>query len=799
MSRQAAPKIFNSSGEFPEKFPKQTVQVKTGPIYEFEDFRLDASERLLLRRGEPVPLHGKSFDLLLTLVRHRGRLLTKEELFELVWPDQIVEESNLTVHMSAIRRALGERASASRLIQTVSGRGYRFTGEVREVTDDGKEGLTIERESLTRIVVEQETEETTPGGEATGIAPTFAARRVGDGRAGELAVLPATPRRARTALTLAALGAVLLLVSAGGVWLYLSRSADEKRRAAGTPHAPHPQLTMRRFTTSGGLPFRVAVSPDGKSLAYHQRIGDKDSLWLGQIEASSSVLIHQQPGVRYEHLAFAPDGAQLYFTMQDTNRPQTFLVRMPILGGATTEVASNVHGPVTFSPDGQRIAFVRRDGKTRQTSIVMANAADGRNESVLAGRVWPESFSGGLSWSPDGQVIAAVFDSPGGPDEILAVSVADGRASKIGKHNWSGLSNVVWLRDGGGLVAVGRELGAARNHQVWLASYPAGEARRITNDLNYYQPESLSLSADGKLAVLQGITVPSIWVAPEGEARRARLVLQGTQTRQDGLQGLAWTPGGRLLYVASVSDSHTVWEMDVDGGNNRQLTPHHANSVAEQARATADGRHVVFQSDRSGTTEVWRANADGGDLRKLTSGGNNSQPALSPDGRWVIYASRREGQQTLWRVSIDGAEAAQLTDQPSSHPQVSPDGKFVAYIGSSYADTSPGQPYRPMEHGDVRLMVMPFEGGESVRSYPVPQTAVLTRGSINWTPDGRAILYRDFGQGLWRQALDEGGPRPVKGFEELRLYNLAWSFDGRNLAYTTGAVLREIVLIENFR
>src|SRR5215471_21415721 len=117
------------------------MPTQTRLIYEFDDFQLEPGERKLMRRGEVVPLHGKAFEMLLVLIRNRGRLLTKDELFQLVWPDQVVEESNLTVKMSAIRRALGERASSPHYITTVSGHGYRFTGDVRQVVD---ETLTID-------------------------------------------------------------------------------------------------------------------------------------------------------------------------------------------------------------------------------------------------------------------------------------------------------------------------------------------------------------------------------------------------------------------------------------------------------------------------------------------------------------------------------------------------------------------------------------------------------------------------------------------------------------------------------
>src|SRR5262245_48853218 len=103
--------------------------------YEFGPFRLDPSERRLLREGEQVPLSPKVFDLLLVLVRRHGAILEKEELLSAVWPDTIVEENNLSVNISALRKALGEVSNEHTYIETLPRRGYRFIAPVREVSD----------------------------------------------------------------------------------------------------------------------------------------------------------------------------------------------------------------------------------------------------------------------------------------------------------------------------------------------------------------------------------------------------------------------------------------------------------------------------------------------------------------------------------------------------------------------------------------------------------------------------------------------------------------------------------------
>jgi DNA-binding winged helix-turn-helix (wHTH) protein/TolB-like protein len=99
--------------------------------YEFGPFRLDPSERRLLRAGQVMPLTPKVFDTLLLFVENNNLLLTKDEMIGRLWPDSFVEESNLAQNVSMLRRALGEQPNGKPYIETVPKRGYRFTAEVR--------------------------------------------------------------------------------------------------------------------------------------------------------------------------------------------------------------------------------------------------------------------------------------------------------------------------------------------------------------------------------------------------------------------------------------------------------------------------------------------------------------------------------------------------------------------------------------------------------------------------------------------------------------------------------------------
>ena len=101
-------------------------------IYEFDDFRLDAGERALLRRGERIALTPRVLDTLLYLVRHHGKVLEKNELMSEIWPDAVVEENNLNQNISTLRRMFGESRGENRYIVTIPGRGYRFAAQVME-------------------------------------------------------------------------------------------------------------------------------------------------------------------------------------------------------------------------------------------------------------------------------------------------------------------------------------------------------------------------------------------------------------------------------------------------------------------------------------------------------------------------------------------------------------------------------------------------------------------------------------------------------------------------------------------
>jgi TolB-like protein/Flp pilus assembly protein TadD len=109
------------------------MEARAGRVYEFGPFRLEPAERRLLREGTPIVLTAKVLDLLIALVERAGHLVSKEELLSRVWPDSFVEEANLSVNISALRRAIGDvHQDSGKYIETIPRVGYRFVAPVQE-------------------------------------------------------------------------------------------------------------------------------------------------------------------------------------------------------------------------------------------------------------------------------------------------------------------------------------------------------------------------------------------------------------------------------------------------------------------------------------------------------------------------------------------------------------------------------------------------------------------------------------------------------------------------------------------
>src|SRR5262245_65648039 len=104
--------------------------------YLFGDYALDPDRRELTRQAEAVAIGPKVFDLLLHLIQNREHVVSKDDLLQAVWSGRIVSESTLTSHINAVRKAIGDSGEEQRLVRTITRKGFRFVGEIKEASAD---------------------------------------------------------------------------------------------------------------------------------------------------------------------------------------------------------------------------------------------------------------------------------------------------------------------------------------------------------------------------------------------------------------------------------------------------------------------------------------------------------------------------------------------------------------------------------------------------------------------------------------------------------------------------------------
>ena len=110
----------------------QWNRVGVSSLYELGPFRLDPGAGVLTRAGDPTPLGSRGVAVLTALVERRNEYVPKSRIIDAAWPDLVVEEGNLAVQISAIRRVLAQAPGGERWVETLARRGYRFVGPVLE-------------------------------------------------------------------------------------------------------------------------------------------------------------------------------------------------------------------------------------------------------------------------------------------------------------------------------------------------------------------------------------------------------------------------------------------------------------------------------------------------------------------------------------------------------------------------------------------------------------------------------------------------------------------------------------------
>ena len=759
-------------------------------FYSFGDFTVDADQKILLRRGKPLQLTPKVFDMLLILIENSGRIVEKEALMNRLWPDTFVEESNLGFNINQLRKVLGDDARHPQFIETVARRGYRFIAQARSAstlnhpniriihkigeTDDGRPSIAMEH--IEGVTLRQRMNE------SLGTDQLQASRLTTIG-------LPDI-RRSRWPKRLALTGLILISITGLAAGIYkLTRRIDAPATAR------FQRINVTKLTTNGNAIFG-SISPDGKYVAYVKSENGQESLWLRQVGSAGNLEVAPPRKGHYRSIAFSLDGNSIYYgyaTSSANDAGEIF--KVPVLGtGAPPLKVNPEEGPSSLSHDGKRIAFLRHSRATQTDALVVAKP-DNSEEQTLVTRKWPDRFSwnwecplpSAPAWTNDDQnldVPLVKSDASGFYFSIYELHLADRseRTIPLSAKRFEQPNSVRLLSDASTVLLAGRAQGASFE-QIWYLGRD-GSVRPLTNDLSDYC--TVILTADSKsMVTTQTQTLGNIWVAPKGETAHAAQITAGLGRYFD----LNWAPDGKIIFASDASGSADIYETAANGSQLRQLTSGMKRNYAPAV--SRDNRFIVFHSNRSGVFQVWRMDRDGSNPQQLTFGETESHwPQFSADGKFVYYQHVEPGDTTsLWRVPAAGGAPAKVTDSIAVRPAVSPDGKWLAFWQHE------GKPRSPWE-----LMLFSLESGKLIKTFAMGPTVQVNWDSIlRWNGDSQSLTYLDNSGGVdnvWGQPIDGRPAKQLTNFTDNKIFSFDWSREG-TLVLSRGVITSDVVLISD--
>ena len=566
---------------------------------------------------------------------------------------------------------------------------------------------------------------------------------------------------------------IVLAAAAFGVYSFF------RIHASGAPRA-FQSMTLEKLTDTGKSRL-ATISPDGHYVFnVHDDGRGMESLWMRHKTTASNQEIIPSTETHYTGLTFSPDGSYLYFVRIEPQRPDlALLYQVPVLGGTPRLLITDVDSAVSFSPDGKQLVFSRNSSADADSKLIIAHS-DGSNERVLAKLPLPGYKD--PAWSPDGETIVASILDPGGASlgRLVGINPESGKERTIYSAT-ALLSKPVWLPDGKTIAFVFQDIATNWEGQIGEVGVRSGKFRRITNDLNIYNSNTLAVPNDGKELISVELS-PSIGIytlssRPNDTAPPAMIESRGDRS-------VGWTSDGRLVVIDN--DGH-LDTMNADGSRRTvvfsERLPMFGLSVCQ------DGRHVLFSMPNKQTKalNVFLLDLEsGGGPRPVTSGKLDQAAFCSPDSKFFLYTSLEKGKQRLMRIPLEGGDAKQIYDGFATFASIAPDGRTVAAGAVEGAGAA----------ARLVMKIIDVDGGPPVKSFE-PSRGLS--GGIRFSPDGRSIYYPANQHGvsnIVRQSLDGGDAVPVTFFNDLLIYDYSYDWKNQKLAVARGRFSADVVLIK---
>lgn len=681
--------------------------------FRWDDFRLDVVAYRLERAGRPVALEPKALDALSLLVSRPGRLVTKQEIFDAVWPGTAVTDHALTRVIAQLRRVLGDDSRKARYIETVPTRGYRWIGRV-----------------------EVDTPASSAPAAAAVVSPLPA-------QAMEPAP-PVWPRRRFVVLS----SAGVVLVAAAAIWATgVGSSSQPSARTLTKDPTPAGVAWPVQVTTHGGLDLTPALSPRGDAIAFASDRSGAFEIYVRPFADAATDVALTSDGAHNVQPAWSPDGR--FVAYHSAARGGIWVV--PAHGGVPRQVVREGSRPA-WSPDGEQIAYQSDEHADVTPSAYAAQAGstlwvvatDGGGAHAITHPGQPMGGHASPAWSPDGRFVGfTVFE--GGPDDgAWLLTMASGATTRLeaGRH----LYELAFAPDGSVIYAAGGDALIYRMPFDAAHGVLAGPVEPIAV-AGVPGVRGLSVAPDGRRLAFAGLGLNSqIWaqpLGPDGTPAGGPRALTDDTSRRNSMAVVS-PDGARVAYRSTRrGEPPNVWVMNIDGTAKVQLTSDH--SAEGQPTWYPDGRRVAYFSNRDGTIGFWSVDIEARreelvlDVarhgRDLTALGHLREIELSPSlTRMAIsLVTPRDSRRRIYVTPLD---------------RLAP--RFVGedVVSAGYPAWSP----------DERRLAVEIKDGSSTQAAIIDvETGALTRltdepGQTwvrSWSPDGSRIVVAALRDGRW--------------------------------------------------
>jgi Tol biopolymer transport system component len=618
-------------------------------VLRFHDFQVNLQTGELWKAGIRLKLQDQPFKVLSTLLQRPGQVVAREELRQLIWPEESFGDFDHAINLAVnkLRSTLGDSADVPHLIETLPRRGYRFIAPVES--------------------------ESVPRGSTTAVAK----RRLG--------------RFTASRAWIGVGSAALVLLSAISIW-QLRKPAEPSLSSVEAV----PLLAML------GKQEMPAFSPDGNQVAFAVSEGQHAGIYTTLIGGEKSLKLTDNPGDCCP--TWSPDGRQIAFVRLGSDKERNFYV-IPALGGSEHKLYT---GPLNaiwscdrldWSPDGKVLAFSEPTENGVRSRITLLSVADLTTRQLTSPR--NQEFDCEPAFSPDGWTIAFGRGFFGGAlADLFIVSSSGGDPRRLTSGNSGG--SPAWTQDGKEIV-FSSPMGGLRS--LWRVPASGGTPRPVAGVGEFAINPSISHKGN-QLVYEHTIHTNYIWRLDLKDARHAF----GSPTRVLSARGFNLRPsfspdGKKIVFESDRLGYSDIWYCESDGSNCLQLTSLHG--ISGTARWSPDGHYISFESISQDYYEIYFMEIPGGrpHLVPTFPGVDKGAPNWSRDGKRIYFSSAdKSGTFQIWRVPFKDGSPVQVTRNGGVYAIESDDGRFLYYVKND----QPGVWKMPLDGGEeTRVLDQP--------------------------------------------------------------------------------------------